>query len=195
MSIVPWVCTLAMFSAGGSTQVRSADVWEAADRAVVRLPPSAFPALPEVVKRDLERRHCTIPQPDPAAIGPAPNRDRVHNVIHGDLQRRGQTDWAVVCSRNRVSTILVFWGGRADDVSELEQRPDANFLQSWGVDTIVFSRTIAVASEAQIRNDFRRDEATPPLLEHAGVEDVFLGKASTVWYWRTGKWVRLTGAD
>jgi len=94
-----------------------------------------------------------------------------------------------------VSTILVFWGGRADNVSELEQRPDANFLQSWGVDTIVFSRTIAVASEAQIRDDFRRDEATPPVLEHAGVEDVFLGKASTVWYWRTGKWVRLTGAD
>jgi hypothetical protein len=50
----------------------------------------------------------------------------------------------------------VFWGGRASNVSELEQRPDANFLQSWDADTIVFSRTIAVASETHIRDYFRR---------------------------------------
>ncbi len=193
MRIVLWVWTLATFGASGSMPVQSADVWETADRAVLRLPPSAFPTLPEIVKRDLERRNCTVPQPDPAAIGPTPDRDR-HNVVHGHFQRRGQTDWAVVCSRNRVSTILVFWDGRTSNVSELEPRPDANFLQSSGVDTIGFSRTIAVASEAHIRDYFRRDEAKPPVLEHAGIEDIFLGKASTVWYLRTGKWVRLTGA-
>ena len=195
MGMVLLVCTLVMFGANGSMQVRSADVWETADRAVRRLPPSAFPTLPETIKRDLERRNCTVPQPDPAAIGPTPDRDRLHNVVHGHFQRRGQTDWAVVCSRNRVSTILVFWGGRDNNVSELEQRSDANFLQSWGVDTIVFSRTIAVASEAHVRDHFRRDGAKPPVLEHAGIEDIFLGKASTVWYWRMDKWVRLTGAD
>jgi hypothetical protein len=188
-------CTLAMFGASGSMQVRSADVWETADRAVLRLAPSAFPTLPAIIKRDLERRNCTIPQPDPAAIGPTPDRDRLHNVIHGHFQRGRQTDWAVVCSRNRVSTILVFWGGRANNVSELAERPDAGFLQSGGGDTIEFSRTIAVASEAHIRDYFRRDEAKPPVLEHAGVEDIFLGKASTVWYWRTGKWVVMGGAD
>lgn len=195
MRIVLLVCTLAMFGASGSMQVQSADVWETADRAVLRLAPSAFPTLPQIIKRDLERRNCTVPQPAPAAIGPTPDRDRLHNVIHGHFQRGRQTDWAVVCSRNRVSTILVFWGGRANNVSELEQKPDADFLQGWGVDTIVFSRTIAVASEAHIRDYFRRDEAKPPVLEHAGIEDIFLGKASTVWYWRTGKWVHLTGAD
>jgi hypothetical protein len=194
MRIVLWVCTLAMFGASGSMQVRSADVWEAADRAVLRLPPSAFPTLPQIVKRDLERRNCTVPQPDPAAIGPTPDRERLHNVVHGHFQRRGQTDWAVVCSRNRMSTILVFWGGRASNVSELEEKPDAHFLQGGAGDTIVFSRTIAVASEAHIREYFRRDETKPPVLEHAGVEDIFLGKGSTVWYWRTGKWVRLTGS-
>jgi hypothetical protein len=195
MKIVLLVCTLAMFRASGSMQVRSADVWEKADRAVLRLAPSAFPTLPEIVKRDLEHRNCTVPQPDPAAIGPTPDRDRLHNVIHGHFQRGRQTDWAVVCSRNRVSTILVFWGGRANNVSELAQKPDADFLQGWGVDTIVFSRTIAVASEGHIRDYFRRDEAKPPVLEHSGIEDVFLGKASTVWYWRTGQSMHLTGAD
>jgi hypothetical protein len=189
------VCTFAMFGVGGSMQVRSADVWETADRAVLRLTPSAFPTLPQTIERDLERRNCTIPQPDPVAIGPTADRDRLQNVIHGRFQRGGQTDWAVVCSRNRVSTILVFWDGRANNVSELEQRPDADFLQGWGADSIVFSRMIAVASEAHIRDHVRRDEAKPPVLEHAGIEDIFLGKASTVWYWRTGKWVRLTGAD
>jgi hypothetical protein len=195
MRIVLLLCTLVMFGASGSMQVRSADVWETADRAVLRLAPSAFPTLPQTIKRDLERRHCTVPQPDPAAIGPTPDRDRLHNVIHGHFQSGRQTDWAVLCSRNRVSTILVFWGGRANNVSELEQRPDANVLQDWGMDTIVFSRTIAVASEADIRDYFRRDEAKPPVLEHAGIEDIFLGKASSVWYWRTGRWVRLGGAD
>jgi hypothetical protein len=94
-----------------------------------------------------------------------------------------------------VSTILVFWGGRATNVSELAERPDAGFLQGWVADTIVFSRAIEVASEAHIREHFRRDEAKPPVLEHAGIEDIFLGKVSTVWYWRTGQWMHLTGAD
>src|ERR1700730_1539036 len=115
--------------ASGSMQVRSADVWEKADRAVLRFAPSAFPTLPPIIKRDLDRRRCTVPQPDPAAIGPAPDRDLLHNVIHGHFQSGGQTDWAIVCSRNRVSTILVFWGGRANNVSELAERPDAGFLQ------------------------------------------------------------------
>ena len=195
MRIVLLVCALAVFGASGSMQVRSADVWEKADRAVLRLAPSAFPTLPPIIKHDLERRNCTVPQPDPGAIGPTPDRDRLHNVIHGHFRRGRQTDWAVVCSRNRVSTILVFWDGRANNVSELEQLPDAGFLQGWGGDTIVFSRPIAVASEAHIRDYFRRDEAKPPVLEHAGIEDIFLGKASKVWYWHTGKWVYLTGAD
>jgi hypothetical protein len=194
MRIVLLVCTFAMFGASGSIQVRSADVWEKADQAVLRLAPSALPTLPPIIKHDLERRGCTVPQPDPAAIGPTPDRDRLHNVIHGHFQRGGQTDWAVVCSRNRVSTILVFWGGRANNVSELAERPDAGFLQSWDADTIVFSRAIEVAPEAHVRDYFRRDEAKPPVLEHVGIEDIFLGKASTVWYWRTGKWVHLSGA-
>jgi hypothetical protein len=53
---------------------------------------------------------------------------------------------------------------------------------------------IAVASEAHIRDYFRRGQAKPPVFEHVGIEDIFLGKASTVWYWRTGNWVDLTGA-
>jgi hypothetical protein len=69
MRIVLWVCTFAMFGAGGSMQVRSADVWEKADQAVLRLAPSAFPTLPPIIKHDLERRGCTVPQPDPATIG------------------------------------------------------------------------------------------------------------------------------
>jgi len=189
------VCALATFGATGSMQVRSGDVWDQADRAIRRLSPSAFPALPSIIKQDLARRGCTVPQPDPAAIGPMPDRDRLRNVISGHFQRRLQMDWAVVCSRNRVSTILVFWGGRANNVSELEQRPDADFLQGMGADTIAFSRAIEVASEAHIRDHFRRDEAKPPVIQHAGIEDNFLGKASTVWYWRTGKWVPVTGAD
>jgi hypothetical protein len=30
---------------------------------------------------------------------------------------------------------------------------------------------------------------------HAGINDVFVGKASVVWYWHQGKWLELTGAN
>jgi hypothetical protein len=35
----------------------------------------------------------------------------------------------------------------------------------------------------------------PPPLDHEGINDAFVEKASGVWYWYRGKWLRLSGAD
>jgi hypothetical protein len=76
--------------------------FQAAERKVVRLPPSAFPALPAGIVRELQRRGCTIPQ----AYFKTPN-----NVASGQFAHPGQRDWAVLCSIKGASSILVFWNG------------------------------------------------------------------------------------
>lgn len=69
---------------------------------VVRLQPTAFPKLPKNLVTELKRRGCTIPQP---------YTDRRANVIQGEFATPGQRDWAVLCSANGFSSILVLWNG------------------------------------------------------------------------------------
>src|SRR5213594_1782509 len=75
----------------------AADEWSDADSMMVRVPPSAFPELATSLVRWLTKCGCQIPQPYEQ-----PKGERA-NVIHGEFDHRGQTDWAVLCSRNRVS--------------------------------------------------------------------------------------------
>jgi hypothetical protein len=35
----------------------------------------------------------------------------------------------------------------------------------------------------------------PPPLDHEGISDIFIGKASVVWYWYRDRWLKLQGAD
>jgi hypothetical protein len=35
----------------------------------------------------------------------------------------------------------------------------------------------------------------PPPIDHHGIDDAFLEKASVTWYFHQGKWLQLTGAD
>ena len=89
----------------------------------------------------------------------------------------------------------MFRGGRADHVQELASRPDEDFLQGSG-GAIVFSRAIRAASPLLIRElQESFDGKAGRLLTHAGVEDMFYGKGSVVWYWHGGKWVVVAGAN
>jgi len=165
------------------------DEWEAASTSVSRLSPDAFPALPPAVAEDLNRRGCTIPQ----SVYPAePN-----NVISGHFQDPTSTDWAVLCSRNWNSTILVYWGGSADNVGELGcLSADRSWLQGGSGDSIEFSRLIATA-EIETLNHYRGELLNPggPKFEHEGVVEAFLDKFSTIYYWHDGEWHEIDGAD
>lgn len=179
------VACVLCFAQGGAAQ----DRWREADRATVRLPPSAFPKLPRQVRRSLRSRGCTIPQ----AFADA----KPHNVISGEFARRGQTDWAVLCSRNGVSSILVFWGGSARSVAELAKGADRNFLQVVdGNGKIGFSRSIIAVGRGHILNHYRAyGGPKPPRIDHQGIDDGYLEKASYVLYYHRGKWLELQGAD
>lgn len=166
----------------------SQSMWETADRQTVRLDPTAFPELPMNIVAALQRRGCTIPQ--------VPMIDGRHNVIKGEFLKPGQTDWAVLCSVGRVSSILVFWNGSETNPAEIVKRKDLDRLQSWVGDQIVFSSAIASVGRGYILEHYRAYGGDkPPAIDHQGINNMFYGKASEVLYFYRGRWLHLTGAD
>lgn len=162
--------------------------FDQAERRIVRLPPAAFPELPGNVVRELQRRGCTIPQ---TAYSKKP-----HNVIRGDFARPGQHDLAVLCSVKGVSTILVFWNGSEKNPAEIAPLEDRIFLQDIPPEKIGHSREIsAVGREFIMRHYAAYGGTKPPPIDHLGIDHAFLEKASVVWYFYAGKWLKLTGAD
>src|SRR5207249_12130461 len=74
--------------------------FDAAAKAILSVPPDAFPQLPDTMISTLRSLRCTIPQP--SASGPP------RNVIRGDFFAPGQVGWAVLCGSGGFSSILVF---------------------------------------------------------------------------------------
>lgn len=165
------------------------DKWRVADSATARIPPAAFTQLPRNVRRSLQARGCTIPQTFAET--------KPHNVISGQFAKKGQTDWAVLCSRNKVSSILVFWNGSTKLVSEIAKGEDRNFLQVVrGNGEIGFSRSIIAVGRDYILARYKAyGGRKPPRIDHQGIDDGYLEKASYVLYYHRGKWLELQGAD
>jgi hypothetical protein len=162
--------------------------FNAAERQIVRLPPTAFHLLPKAVVGELQRRGCTIPQ---TGFSQAPG-----NVITGEFAKRGQKDWAVLCSVKGASSILVFWNGSAQNPADLGSADDLNYLQGSGGDKIVYSRGIGVVGDKVITEHYQAyGGPKPPPIDHDGIDDAFLEKASVVQYFFNGKWMQLTGSD
>lgn len=81
-------------------------------------------------------------------------------------------------------------------MSELAERADQDFLQVTGPGTIGFSRVLGVATPRSIREHRQRyGGPKPPSLDHDGINDMFVEKASLVWYWHRNQWLQLAGAD
>ncbi len=163
------------------------DEWDAADASIRRLPPEAFPELPAAVKEELKRRQCTVPQ---TFISTRP-----HNVIQGEFVRKGQKDWAVLCSTGLKSSLIVFWGGSGEDVFAFPSGPDKSYLQGTGAG-IGYSREISTVGKDYI---LERHEwyggPEPPEITHEGINVAFVEKASWVLYFEKGEWLNLQGAD
>jgi hypothetical protein len=142
---------------------------------VHRLQPSAFPELPKVLLSELERRGCTIPQP---------YTNRKANVIRGEFAKPGQTDWAVLCSTQDSTRLLVFWNGSATKSVELAKYPNNR------IDLFIGS-----VGRKFIMEHYRRyGGPKPPPINHQGIESGG-DSASVVLYYYRGKWLTLTGAD
>jgi hypothetical protein len=172
-------------------RAQTAADWQVASHQIVRLTPSAFPELPVVVRHELERRNCRIPQ-----LGPAFGSQR-SNVVSGHFARPGQRDWAVLCSRSDSSQVLLFWNGRTTDVKAWEPTADGSWLQSMGPGGIQYSQHLAVADSAAIVTYAREygGQLPPGPITHDGLEMGFAAKASSIAYWFNGRWYTLQGAD
>lgn len=162
--------------------------WDAADAAVVRLSPDKFTELPARIRKDLERLQCTIPQAFTESVR--------HNVISGSFLRKGQKDWAVLCSSGGVSSIIIYWGGSISKTSRVSSAADRGYLQGIGDGKIGYSRYIDVVGRKYIAEHYKTyGGAKPPPIDHDGINVAFVEKASTVLYYYKGEWLALTGAD
>ncbi len=169
--------------------------WEKAKENILRLAPSKYPGLPKSVVKGLEKRGCSIPQ-----LGGPKGWSKPQNAISGVFRKLGQTDWAVLCSVDGNSTILVFWSGLDAAVEEVaEWSDDKNWLQGLGPNPeegIIFSRMLYKADRKYILEHYNvYGGPKPPPIDHEGINEAFIQKASTVHYWYEGKWLKLTGAD
>jgi hypothetical protein len=180
--------SFATVSGWSLAQTISQEQWEAADRQVRRLQPSAITQLPKNLMAELQRRGCTIPQ--------VPMIEGIQNVIRGEFAKPGQTDWAVLCSTGRVSSMLVFWSGSETNVAEIGKMKDVDRLQGWGGDKIVYSWAISPVGKKFISDRYKAfGGEKPPPIDHQGINDAFVGKGSEVLYFYQGKWLRLSGDD
>ena len=158
-----------------------------AARRIRRLPVDAFPQLPAPVAQVLRSRKCMVPQPDDTGA---------RNVIRGEFIAHGELGWAVLCSVDESSTLLVFRNDADEAPQALVTREDRNYLQGLGGDKIGFSREITAVDRAFILRHYRAyGGPPPPAIDHHGIDDAFLGKASTTWFFHAGRWLQLQGAD
>ena len=167
------------------------DRWFAAEQAIVRVPESAFPNLPERIRHVLRELRCLVPQPGDRVAA----REPLVNAISGQFARAGQVDWAILCSSGGRSSIYVVWGGPATCSAPLASAADRDYLQDRGGERIDFSREISAAGPKQIVATYRHYGEAPPPVSHDAIEDIFVDKASVRYYCDSGSWKKLLGAD
>jgi hypothetical protein len=148
--------------------------------------PADIPGLPGGVRSALERQGCQIP------LGMLDHT----NAIKGSFAKRGQVDWAVLCSIAGRSHIELFWGGPARCPDQLAPHPDREYVfrDSGGKEECY--RGLGIARREFIVSRHRvYGGPTPPPITHDGIDDRYVEKGSVVHYCHDGRWHQLTGAD
>ncbi len=91
---------------------------------------------------------------------------------------------------------MVFRNDGDSEPAVLAASEDMHYMQDLGGAAMEFSRMISTVGGDYIVKHYRAYGGPKPLaIDHEGIDDAFLGKASSVWYWHAGKWMRLQGAD
>lgn len=102
----------------------------------------------------------------------------------------------MLCSLDHVSTILIFRNASEREPLELAPQSDADNFQSGSGAAIEYSRVVSAVGRDYILKHYRAyGGLKPPAIDHQGIDDAFVGKASVVHYFYAGKWLELTGAD
>jgi len=150
------------------------------------LPLASFPALPAGVTEQLAKRGCMVPQTYEAR---APE-----NVVHASLERKGSSDWAVLCSVNGATTLYVFFQSQPSSPIVLRQQRDTEWLGSEVLGAYGSAWGIARRSPSQVRQ-VRDWGAKHMEIDHDGIEDAFVEKSSTTHYFENGSWLTLENSN
>lgn len=187
------VLTMAMFacsSPDNTPEIVPENTPEEAHSDIRYLSPEDFPDLPKNIADYLRTEGYSIPQ----SYWPF----TPHNVIQGAFASPDQKDWAVLASKDESSSIIVFWNGSTENKAILETRPDSKYKQYMGKDIgVYFSRVINTVDKTIIVkcNELYAPSNKLPPIDHEGIDDAFIEKASVVHYFYEGEWLTLTGAD
>lgn len=180
--------------ARGDTTPRGFPTEAALLRWVHLISPDSFPGLPKPVRDSLASRHCQIP---------VPGADRA-NVITGAFTAKGAIEWAVLCSVHDTSQILVLNARNGVAVDSLNKSEDSRWIQSNGNNTWLFSRVINVVPMSELNvvpADTTSEDAVyygaflPKPIDHDGIDQAFLDKASTTFYFAQGHWISVGSSD
>jgi len=153
-----------------------------------RLPVSSFPDLPAEIQSALTQRGCLIPQTYEA--------HHPENVVHASLERRGSSDWAVLCSAKGTVSLLVFFtggaGSRGAEPFVLASARETERLQSHGADGVLgFNWGIDPASPAQVREAQAGLEPRPVQIDHDALADATLEHRTLYHFYARNTWTML----
>jgi hypothetical protein len=150
------------------------------------LPPASFPSLPAPVLADLEKRHCMVPQTYEAR-GP-------ENVIHGSFRQKGSSDWAILCSQNGTSTVLIYWNGSAAKPAAIAAQTDTDTADPYDATNMLgYARGIDASSPSNIDETLVNRPYGP--FDHDGIKDAHVEKSSVIHYFKNGTWMTLQGSE
>lgn len=122
------------------------------------------------------------------------------NIVHGSFTAARADEWAVLCSVNDTSRILIYRVGRdraSAPVDSLLRESDVGWMQGVGGDRWGYSRLLQVRPLRRIRA-WRHDidgQPIPQPLDHDAIEQAFVGKSAEAFYFAGGRWYRQITAD
>jgi hypothetical protein len=156
---------------------------------VVRhLPVNAFPELPAEIQERLTRRGCLIPQTYEA--------HRPENVVHASLERKGSSDWAVLCSAKGDVSLLVFLASGNGDATVLATAPETSRLQMHAMsDVLGFNWAIDPATPEQIHEAQLDMHHLPPRVDHDGLADSVVDGKTVYRFFTHGAWTVVETQD
>ena len=155
---------------------------------VRRLPLNAFPDLPNAVVEQLNQRQCLIPQSYEA--------HHPENVVHGSLERAGSSDWAVLCSSEGKTSLLVFFGSAPGKPAVLATEPETKRLQRHDSSGVLgFNWAIEPASPQKVHEAQSGMEKRPLRPDHDALADITLDRTTIYRFFKKGSWTVVDTSD
>ena len=91
-----------------------------------KLTPASFKELPQPIVDFLEEHRYLIPETFRSEV--FPNNVYSNNVLKGEFEKKGQTDWAILCARDGYSRILIFLDEKTERVLTLNLAREIKFI-------------------------------------------------------------------